>query len=58
MQSGSMRNELSIGEDTKKVKMVNELEAYGGGDDLAIAKDMAKAWMIAKPEYGTRVLAE
>jgi hypothetical protein len=33
-----MRNELSIGEDTKKVKLVIKLAAYGGSDDLAIAK--------------------
>ena len=33
-----MRNELPIGEDTKKVKMVIELAAYDGRDDLALAK--------------------
>jgi hypothetical protein len=33
-----VRNELSIGEETKKVKMVIKLAADDGSDDLAIAK--------------------
>jgi hypothetical protein len=52
-----MRNELPIGEDTKKVKMVIELVAYGGGDDLAIARHECEGEDDGEAEICSKIIS-
>ena len=47
---------MSIGEDTKKVKLVIKLAAYDGSDDLAIAKYECEGEDDGEAEICSRII--